>query len=517
MTSLLNNAKGVVALFFLVCLSSVLLFTWQTQPTLGGPPDLKNPKVAAILRSRLPNPTQASLGEALFTDANLSNPAGLSCSSCHGSEAGFKYPDQQVNRQSGIAPGAVKGRFESRIPPTINYAAFLPAGPPQFVGTVEAFQGGLFWDGRASALTDQLVFPLENPNEMNNTLHNVGSPALVVQKVQCGSEAWMFKQLYGQQVFSQDTTTVFNLLAAAISAYESTAELSPFSSKYDNYIHGNAKLTKSELNGLFLFTGSTTGRVGGPANYKNAQCVDCHGISRDPGGIDLWTNACFDNIGVPKNLANPYYRMTNANTDPAGYNPQGAAFIDLGLGGTYYPSQYHLPPGNMGSGSNGQGDFLGINGDFKAPTLRNVDKRPSPNFVKRYMHNGYFTDLKTIVHFYNTRNLTTYPGEVIDFTQSQPYANLKGRPLWPTPEYPNFTTLQNSTGSFNNSGGQVGNLGLTDSEENDLVAFMKTLTDGYGKSYPVALPVGTTGNIGPVGANTALMAKSTMIRSKKPR
>jgi cytochrome c peroxidase len=27
----------------------------------------------------------------------------------------------------------------------------------------------------------------------------------------------------------------------------------------------------------------------------------------------------------------------------------------------------------------------------RVPTLRNVDKRPYPTFVKTYMHNGYFT------------------------------------------------------------------------------------------------------------------------------
>jgi cytochrome c peroxidase len=39
------------------------------------------------------------------------------------------------------------------------------------------------------------------------------------------------------------------------------------------------------------------------------------------------------------------------------------------------------------------------------PTLRNVDKRPSPDFVKAYGHNGYFKSLKQIVHSYNTRDV----------------------------------------------------------------------------------------------------------------
>ena len=144
----------------------------------------------------------------------------------------------------------------------------------------------------------------------------------------------------------------------------------------------------------------------------------------------------------------------------------------LGLGAFLYPVN-GLPPGNRGPGSNGAGDFLAINGTFKAPTLRNVDKRPYPEFVKAYMHNGVFRSLKEVVHFYNTRNLTTVPGEVIDFGRPEPYAGLRGTPLWPKPEYSLPSSLVNPSGDP----GAIGNLGLTDEEEDHLVAFMRTLTD----------------------------------------
>ena len=71
------------------------------------------------------------------------------------------------------------------------------------------------------------------------------------------------------------------------------------------------------------------------------------------------------------------------------------------------------------------------------------------------------------------------PGEVIDFTQANPYANLQGTPLWPEPEYPSAVTLQNPSGAPGSSSAQVGNLGLTDEEEDDIVAFLKTLSDGF--------------------------------------
>jgi cytochrome c peroxidase len=34
-----------------------------------------------------------------------------------------------------------------------------------------------------------------------------------------------------------------------------------------------------------------------------------------------------------------------------------------------------------------------------------VDKRPRPDFVKVYMHNGYLKSLKEVVHFYNRRDV----------------------------------------------------------------------------------------------------------------
>ena len=85
--------------------------------------------------------------------------------------------------------------------------------------------------------------------------------------------------------------------------------------------------------------------------------------------------------------------------------------------------------------------------------MRNVDLRPSPDFVKAYGHNGYFKSLGEIVHFYNTRDVE---GE-----------GWNGVP-WPEPE---VTVNMNTT--------ELGNLGLSPREEAAIVAFMKTLSDGY--------------------------------------
>jgi cytochrome c peroxidase len=151
---------------------------------------------------------------------------------------------------------------------------------------------------------------------------------------------------------------------------------------------------------------------------NKGKCALCHiSIGKKP----LFTDFTFDNLGSPINPENPVYD----------YNPN---FIDYGLGGflltrTDYSS---MATENMGK--------------HKVPTLRNVDKRPDNGFTKAYMHNGVFKSLKEVVHFYNTRDDGS----------------------WPAPEVSaNINTVQ------------VGNLGLSDAEENAIVAFMKTLSDGY--------------------------------------
>jgi cytochrome c peroxidase len=158
-------------------------------------------------------------------------------------------------------------------------------------------------------------------------------------------------------------------------------------------------------------------------SVKKGKCALCHisvSIGKTP---PLFTDFTFDNLGVPKNLENPVYV----------YEP---GFIDPGLGGFLATRADYssMAAANMGK--------------HKVPTLRNVDKRPSDGFIKAYMHNGVFKSLKEVVHFYNTRDDGS----------------------WRAPEV-----------SANINTTEVGNLGLTDAEENAIVAFLKTLSDGYKK------------------------------------
>src|SRR5664280_407372 len=151
-----------------------------------------------------------------------------------------------------------------------------------------------------------------------------------------------------------------------------------------------------------------------------ANCSNCH-------AAPLFTDYSYDNLGIPKNPQNPFYN----EPDP---NPLGAAWVDFGLGG------YLKGAGSAAS------VYEPALGKFKVPTLRNVAKRPYPTFVKAYGHNGYFKSLWAVVHFYNTRDVMP----------------------WPAPE-----------GAVNVNTTEIGNLGLTRHQENDIVAFLVTLSDGY--------------------------------------
>jgi len=108
---------------------------------------------------------------------------------------------------------------------------------------------------------------------------------------------------------------------------------------------------------------------------------------------------------------------------PKELNPEGVYFIDLGLGGELNkPSE---------------------NGKFKVPSLRNI-ARTAP-----YLHNGIFKNLRQVVVFYNTRDVGP----------------------WAPPEV-----------RANVNREELGDLGLTEQEVDDIVAFMQTLTDGYNSS-----------------------------------
>jgi len=357
------------------------------------------------------------LGKFLYFDENLSTPPGQACAACHAPETGFTGPDSATNAGPSVYPGAVHFRAGNRKPPTAAYGGESPVF--YFDEDEELWLGGMFWDGRATGwalgdpLAEQAMGPFLNPLEQNNP-----NMKLVVDRVAKSDYADLFIEVWGEGSLDavNDAYGSYVRIALAISAFEQSAEVNPFSSKYDAYLRGEASLTQLEKRGLKLFEGK-------------AMCSACHPSKGSRHGEPpLFTDFSYDNLGVPANPLNPFYFA------PPSVNPQGEDWVDLGLGGFlmnagYSPEVYELELGKV-----------------KVPTLRNVDKRPYPGFVKAYTHNGYFKSLDEIVHFYNTRDVED----------------------WPMPEVP-----------MNVNSDELGNLGLTPDEEAAIVAFMKTLSDGW--------------------------------------
>ena len=370
------------------------------------------------------------LGKLLFFDASLSTPTGVSCATCHGPAVGFTGPDSKINATTVVYPGAVHTRFGNRKPPSAAYAGDSPT--LYFDSNEEAWVGGMFWDGRATGTTlgdpvaEQAQGPFLNPLEQN-----YAHAKQVCLAVRHASYAPRFEQVWGPGSLDcvNDVDGTFERIARSISAYEQSAEVNPFSSKFDYYLKGQIELTGEEAKGLDLFRG------------EKAKCSACHPSDVGPNGEPpLFTDFTYDNLGVPKNPDNPFYAM------PRKWNPLGSHWIDLGLGG--FLSQSH--PADVA------GPELG---KVKVPTLRNVDLRPATEFVKAYGHNGYFKSLKAFVHFYNTRDVLPVCGEGF---------HHPGVDCWPAAEYP--PTVNHD---------ELGNLGLTEAEEDAIVAFLKTLSDGY--------------------------------------
>jgi cytochrome c peroxidase len=364
-----------------------------------------------------------------------------------------------------VYEGSIDGLFGNRKPPSSAYATPSPifgfdiVGHPR-LGRTAVFSGGNFWDGRATGeklgnpAADQAQGPFLNPVEQA-----LPDSACVVYRVCTAAYPVTFEEVYpggcdiafpsdidsdcaaGNLILLSDedrakSDTAYDNIALAIAAYEGSSESNAYSSKYDAYLAGQYTPTRLERQGFRLFRGK-------------GKCANCHTLDAGPNGEPpLFTDFTFDNLGVPPNPLNPFYDM------PPEINPAGENWLDLGLGNflasrvdyeQYAPENY---------------------GKHKVATLRNVDLRPYPTFVKAFSHNGFFKSLKSIVHFYNTRDAKPSCESlgIVDATEDVALLN----DCWPEPEISvNLNTME------------MGDLGLTDAEEDAIVVFLKTLSDGF--------------------------------------
>jgi cytochrome c peroxidase len=415
-----------------------------------------------------------TLGKLLLFDKHLSVHQNEACSFCHTPETGFTGPIVSLNQTTVSYPGSERTRFSNRKPQSYMYAPFAPV---LHYNTLQGdFVGGNFWDMRASGYrlqnpsAEQAQGPPTNPVEMG-----LPDSACIAYRLSQAPYRKLFETVWGPDSFSihwptnaekvcstpgpppandpfplhfsaadrQRANHVYDEFGLAISAYEFSPEVSPFTAKYDVVQAGNDQFTPQEKLGYELFRGK-------------ARCNECH---RDggPGEEPLFTDFTASNLGVPANPGLQYYY--EGSPDERGYsaNPSSGAYVDAGVGNFLRTLQ--SDSGQLNPDSQWITLAPKFDGKIQVPTLRNIDMRPTPEFVKAYMHNGYFKSLKEVVHFYNTRDVlpTCKAGDPGEKTT-----------CWPAPE--DATNLNKR---------QLGNLKLTDQEEEALVSFLKTLTDGY--------------------------------------
>jgi cytochrome c peroxidase len=426
--------------------------------------------------------------------ATLAGPAGYACATCHMPQAGFASPlanGSEINLLLGVTPGVIPGRFDKRKPMSHAYATFSPLGPIFDGEFAMTYVGGEFWDGRTVDLTQQAQMPFINPDEMANIPTNGiypplagGYSALVAEKVTTKYRT-QFERAFGAGIIERTTRAEqYVLLCSAIAAYLGSPEVVPFSSKWDA-----SKFGVPPQNKYTLSASEERGRV---VYFGKAICNTCHSSANDPpvldetNGKETFSMYCFANIGVPKNPYNPFYLATNCSSNPHGCNPQGAKFIDYGLGANPNPG-----PDGTKFFNKTPGDIPQFRGLFKNVTVRNIDKRPYPTFVRAYMHNGVFKSLQTVVHFYNKRNIAANAaGQEVAFDlRKGPPAGFT--PLFPPPEV--IDNVQNVQGAP----GDIGNLQLTPQQETDLVNFLKILNDGFTAPNPVRAMAANGAKAGP--------------------
>jgi cytochrome c peroxidase len=460
----------------------------------GQPPILQNTGIEAV----------ETLGELMNYDKNISPNQNVACASCHMPYVAFSGPIPSVNLTMIAYPGTVHFRAGKRTAQRYTYSPFFPV--LQYNQEQGLFFGGNFWDSRATG------YLLRNPDAQQAQgppvdTQEMGFPdtACIAFRLSQAVYRPLFELVWGKgslniafpsetaricatpggaAVFGGNTTpipltptdrthanTVYDHWGQSLDSYEQSVQVSAFSSKFDAFVKGNYTLTANEMAGYNLFKGK-------------GNCNSCHVDGRGttkPGQTDTSTIAtrnplftCFGsaNEGLPLNPRDAFYYQTTPDSFGFTGNPLGFGYRDLGLG-TFLRSGF-------GSWTNPNVSWRQfaptVDGKMQVSSARNVAMTPSqcptteapgPYFQKEFFHNGYIKSLKQLVHFYNTRDLYRF-----NVTSGHcPPGKTEKVDCWPMPEVKNNLDMT------------TGKLGLTDQEENLIVAFLQTLTDGFTRPY----------------------------------
>jgi cytochrome c peroxidase len=413
---------------------------------------LARPGAALTARATPTLTPNEQLGKALFFDKNLSKNGNQSCATCHDPAAGYTGPVSAINAHGAVYPGSDPTLSGNRKPPSAAYAG--DSQPLHFDANSKAWSGGMFWDGRAAGdlmgdpLAEQAKGPFLNPLEMA-----LSSPEELCNQVKAGSYTRLFEQVWGAG--SLDCTraeVVYNQIGISVAAYERSTEVNPYTSKFDLFWD---KARAKRLDVTKINTGNWTKyrKLGfndtelyGLAVFNDpmaANCASCHSLKPGVKGYPLFTDYGYDNLGVPRNPENPFYNNL-------AYNPAGTMWVDTGLGGTLRSTHPAVAAPEVGK--------------MKIPTLRNVDKRPSADFVKAYSHNGYFKSLPDIVRFYASRGMMGGMGGGMGGGGMGGGGMMCGGMGFPQPE------VNENLASLNH---------FRCPDQSYIVTFLKTLSDGY--------------------------------------
>src|SRR3984893_4502743 len=472
-----------------------------------------------------------TLGELMLFDKNMSPGRNQACTSCHMPYAGWSGPIPSVNLTIIAYPGTVHFRAGKRTAQRHTYAPFFPV--LQYNQEQGLFFGGNFWDSRATG------YRLRNPDAEQAQgppvdTQEMGFPdtACVAFRLSQAVYKPLFEVLWGKDsldinfppnteeicetpggaaVFGGDpepiklrpeerteAETVYDHWGASIDAYEQSVQVSNFTSKFDAFLKGNYTMTADEMAGFKLFNGK---------GNCNSCHVDGRGTTLQPGQVDTSTTAtanpplftCFGsaNEGLPLNPRDAFYYQTTP--DPYGFigNPLGFGYRDLGMG-TFLRSGFGAAPNPNESWIS---QAPSVDGQMQVSSARNVAMTPSkcptteapgPYFQKEFFHNGYIKSLKQLVHFYNTRDVYRFQVE----SGNCPAGTVEKVTCWPAAEVP-----QNETGT-------IGHLGLSDTEEKQIVTFLQTLKHGFTVPYP---DINTYTGACMTGGTAATQGNSTII------
>jgi cytochrome c peroxidase len=388
----------------------------------------------------------ARLGRDIFFDTSLSSSGKIACASCHSPDHAYGPPNDGPVMLGGPAltlPGAravpsltylerepefsigpddplnenVNLAQQAEIGKTAARAEKIASQTAQSANIVP--QGGLFWDGRADTLQMQASGPLLDPREMDG-----GSIEIIAEKIRQAPYARKLAALFGENILKNA-----NLLVAeatfAIGRYQiEDPSFHPYTSKYDYWLEGKARLSDAEIRGLRLFN-----------DPEKANCAGCHTSEPGKDGYPpAFTDRQYEALAPPRNLA-------LADTKDPNY-------FDLGVCG---PIRKNVAD---------QTQFCGM---FKTPTLRNTAVRHA------FFHNGVFQTLQQVMDFYNFRDTT--PEKVYPLNADGKAEKYNDIPV----QY--HANVDVSDPPFNRHPGETP--AMTAQDETDLIAFLKTLNDGY--------------------------------------